>query len=160
MMAMTTRKKTEHALFGQPSSLPPLQLPINLDVLLLVWKYKCDDVQKKYANVDKIIKEAAKDITDAWEKAIANRKSVPLLPQCNVEKRLRRLYDKGLEVNKNKNMNRKRKFTEEMQQLFDICTCCCPIISCEEIKCKLKGCDGAHLNCKFDLKVAKREISS
>jgi hypothetical protein len=42
--------------------------------------------------------------------------------------------------------------------LFDICSCDCVTISCQDIKCRAKKCDGYHLDCKCEVKVPKIEI--
>ena len=45
-----------------------------------------------------------------------------------------------------------------MEKLFDICSCIYPDISCQTAKCKLKTCDGVHLDCRCDIKVPEKEI--
>ena len=42
--------------------------------------------------------------------------------------------------------------------MFDICSCDCVTISCQDIKCRAKKCDGYHLDCKCEVKVPKIEI--
>ena len=156
-----TRIQTEHPLFGSPSDLPPLQLPTLGDALRLIWRNKCEEEQDgdfKLADKNKAIKLAVDDISLLWEKAIGDRKTVPLISQKAIEGRLKRSYEKGVALVRNKNKKDIPQFKESLSKLFDICSCTCSSISCLDIKCKLKKCDGYHLSCKCEIKVPQREI--
>ena len=88
-----------------------------------------------------------------------DRLTIPLLEQKTIENKLKRLYKKGLLVNKNKrNLVKLNEFKMEMGAFFDVCSCACPSASCFQVYCKAKNCDGFHLACKCDVKVPKREI--
>ena len=160
MASHRTRAKTEHPLFGQAADLPANQLPTIGDALKLILKYKSEDQEgnTRFGDKNLAIKEAAQDVTNHWIKAVADRTKVPLLPQKLVEGRLRKLYDKGIGIVKNRKQKEIPVFQTDMQKLFDICSCTCPDISCKLAKCQLKQCDGFHLDCRCDVKVPKREI--
>ena len=160
MAGHRTRAKTEHPLFGQAADLPANQLPTIGDALKLILKNKSEDQEgnTRFGDKNLAIKEAAQDITNHWIKAVADRTKVPLLPQKLVEGRLRKLYDKGIGIVKNRKQKEVPVFQTDMQKLFDICSCTCPDISCKLAKCQLKQCDGFHLDCRCDVKVPKREI--
>ena len=95
-----TRKGTEHAVFGQADPLPVHKLPLNAEVLrnCLRYKYKAG----RFADVNEIVKKAASDVSGRWARAIGDRLTIPLLDQKTIENKLKRLYKKGLLVNKNK----------------------------------------------------------
>lgn len=164
----STRKQVEHGVFGHPSDLPPSQLPTLGDVLRQVWKYKCEEeevTQRKFVQKNDALNQALSDVSDLWEKAIGNRKEVPLISVKAGIGRLKRIYEKGIDLNKKKIKNDSPKVKEEilkfkdnMLKLFDICSCSCSSISCQLVRCKLKQCDGFHLDCRCDIKVPKREI--
>ena len=160
MASHRTRAKTEHPLFGQAADLSANQLPTIGDVLKLVLKYKAGDQEgnTRFGDKNLAIKEAAQDVTNLWIKAVADRTKVPLLPQKLIEGRLRKLYDKGIGIVKNRKQKEFPAFQTDMQKLFDICSCTCPDISCKQANCQLKQCDGFHLDCRCDVKVPKREI--
>ena len=101
---------------------------------------------------------APQDCSEIWEKAIGDRKVAPLLSQKVIEERLRKLYSRGIGINKNKNVSKKAAFQEGMKELFDICSCFCPTASCQDVRCKTNECDGYHLDCHCDIKVPKREV--
>ena len=164
----STRKQVEHGVFGHPSDLPPSQLPTLGDVLRQVWKYKCEEeevTQRKFVQKNDALNQALSDVSDLWEKAIGNRKEFPLISVKAGIGRLKRIYDKGIDLNKKKIKNDSPKVKEEilkfkdiMLKLFDICSCSCSSTSCQLMRCKLKQCDGFHLDCRCDIKVPKREI--
>ena len=94
-----------------------------------------------------------------WARAIGDRLTIPSLYQKTIENKLKRLYKKGLLVNKNKQKFVKlNEFKMEMGEFFDVCSCTCASASCFQVHCKAKNCDGFHLACKCNVKVPKREI--
>ena len=132
------------------------KLPSKGDMLKNCWQYKCDS--GKFADVSMIVKMAAQDCSEIWEKAIGDRKVAPLLSQKVIEERLRKLYSRGIGINKSKNVSKKAAFQEGMKELFDICSCFCPPASCQDVRCKTKECDGYYLDCHCDIKFPKREV--
>jgi hypothetical protein len=104
------------------------------------------------------IKEAALDVSNMWIKTVEDRTKVPQVSQKLVEDRLRKIYDKGLGIVKNKKQQEIPGFKEYIGKLFDNCSCTCFDISCKVAKCKLKKCDGFHLDCRCEVKVPKREV--
>ena len=127
MASHRTRAKTEHSLFGQAADLPANQLPTIGDVLKLVLMYKAEDQEgnARFGDKNLAIKEAAQDVTNLWMKALADRTKVPLLPQKLIKGRLRKLYDKGIGIVKNRKHKEFPPFQADMQKLFDICSCTC-----------------------------------
>ena len=55
----------------------------------------------RFADVNDIVKKAAVDVSAIWARAIGDRLTIPLLDQKTIENKLKRLYKKGLLVNKN-----------------------------------------------------------
>ena len=104
MSKILTRKQTDHELFGQASSLPPHKLPTNGDALRLIRKYKYD-FEGKFSNMNYIYNLVANEIRHFWKKAISNRKSVPLISHKAIFYRLKRIYDKGIQLQRNKPKN-------------------------------------------------------
>ncbi|QQP38148.1 Uncharacterized protein FKW44_018646 [Caligus rogercresseyi] len=155
-MAKSTRSFTHHTLFGSACVLPVNKLPSKGDMLRCCWQYKCD--YGKFTDVAFIIKLASKDCTEIWRKAIGDRKNAPLLNQNAVEEKLKKLYKRGIDINKNASSGKKILFLKELNELFDICNCQCPPTSCHISRCKSKECDGYHLNCQCEVKVPKREV--
>ena len=105
------------------------------------------------------MKKAALDVSAISARAIGDRLIILLLDQKAIENKLKRLYKKGLLVNKSKrNLVKLNEFKMEMGEFFDVCSCTCPSASCFQVHCKAKNCDGFHSACKCDVKVPKREI--
>ena len=119
-MAGRTRAKMEHLLFGQPSDLPSAQLSTVGDALKLILLYKSED--------------EAGNISTIWIQAVADRTKVPIVHQKLVEDRLRKIYDKGIGILKNRRQKKIPGFKEKMENLFDICFSICPDISCQTAK--------------------------
>ena len=115
MAASRTRRKLEHPLFGHPSELPAYQLPTLGDVLRLVWKYKCEDeaLEKKFSSKSDALSQAVTAVSELWETAIGNRKIVPLISLKAAIGRLKRVYDKGIELVKKNSKNDSPKYREE-----------------------------------------------
>ena len=103
------------------------------------------------------MKKAALDVSAIWARAIGDRLIIPLLHQKTIKNELKRLYKKGLLVNKNK-VVKLNELKTKMGKFFDVCSCTCPSASCFQVHCKAKNCDGFHLACKCDVKVPKRAI--
>ena len=98
MRKRITRKGTEHAVFGQADPLPAHKLPLNGEVFRNCWRYKCE--VGRFADVNEIVKKAAFDVSAIWARAIGDRLTISLLDQKIIENKLKRLYNKGLLVNK------------------------------------------------------------
>ena len=167
MATKRTRTYTNHPIFGQPSDLPANVLPTNGDVLRYVWKVKCDmeetAVGKRFKAADKntTIKQAISIVTEKWEMAVADRTKMPLKRTKAMESQLKRMYDKGFNLNantKNKEHTKVTQFREEMKTLFDVCLCQCSQVSCETVYCKITSCEEVHLSCSCEVKVPKREL--
>ena len=155
-----TRSKTSHFLVGEPSELPVGQLPTNGDVLRLIWHYRC--LQNR-TDTRYILRDAAQDIEDLWEKAITDRTElkVPIITREAILQRLQRLYRKVCDINKNKvKAPQVEEFKLSLNNLFDICTCQCPYASCIDIrpKCNNEYCNGYHMLCRCTIKIPKCEI--
>ena len=121
------------------------------------WRYKCE--AGRFADVNKILQKAALNVFTIWARAIGDWLTIPLLDQKTIENKLKRLYKKGLLVNKNKqNLVKLNEFKIEMSEFFDVCNCACPSAFCFQVHYKAKNCDGFHLDCRCDVKVPKREI--
>ena len=159
---MTKRKRitwkgTEHAVFGQADPFSAHKLPLHGEVLRNCLRYKCE--AGRFADVNEILKQAALDVFAIWARTIGDRLTILLLNQKTIENKLKRLYKKGLLVNKNKrNLVKLNEFKMEMGQFFDVCSYTCPSASCFQVHCKTKNFDGFHLDCRCDVKVPKREI--
>ena len=125
-------------------------------------KYKLEDVEvtnHKFATKNEAIKKAVTDVASLWEKAIGDRSKAPILPDKTISNRIRRIYEKGLEITRNHSKDEVvNKFKDDMENLFDICSCSCPSGSCAAAKCKSNKCDGYHLLCNCQIKVPKMEV--
>ena len=112
------------------------------DSLRLIWNLKCTQEEKaiafKLSEKSNAIIEAALEISSLWEKAIGFRKTVPLISQKAIEGRLKRKYEKGIDLIKNKNKKDIPEYEEELNKLFDICSCECSPTTCQDIKCRAK----------------------
>ena len=99
-----TRTQTDHPVIGTPSDLPSSKLPTNGDALRLFWKIKCDNDCDNFKITDNTSAktEAADQISDVWVRALGDRKSAPIINQKAVETKLKRLYDKAIELKKSK----------------------------------------------------------
>ena len=89
---------------------------------------------------------------------MGDRETVRLISQKNIEGRLKRKYEKGIYLIRNTIKKDIPTYEEEQNSLFYICSCDCVTISCQDIKCRAKKCDGYHLDCKCEVKVPKIEI--
>ena len=149
-----TKKKYAKDDIGGPAELPPNQLPTKRDALKYMRKLM-DSYHGKQYMVRDIVSEASKAILLIWEKAISDRDQAPLVDSYIIEKRMERLYRSFVENKKKKKLN---KNSEDLDKLFDICSCTCPRLSCDEYKCTCESCSVVHINCKCLVKIPKREL--
>ena len=72
-----------------------------------------------------------------------------LVPESAVLLRMTRIYERALQVNKNKlSAKAKKIFTDSLDKVFDILVCQCPIEKCPKSDCNPAHClDGAHITC-------------
>ena len=158
-----SRTKTENPIYGHPQALPTSQLPTEEDALRYIDKLRLEEQEKlnashwKLVNKSAIVSRAAQDIVNLWQQAVRDRDKIPVLDVKIVTTRLQRLYEKCRAILRSK-QNVVDSMKVDIKKLFDICSCQCQRIDCESIKCKLKSCDGFHLDCKCKVKVPKREI--
>ena len=93
-------------------------------------------------------------------RVIGDRLTIPVMDERGIENKLKRLYKKGLLVNKNKrNLVKLNEFKMEMGEFFDVCSWTCPSAYFQE-HCKTENCDGFHLACKCDVKSPKRATNT
>ena len=136
---------------------PLRRLRVNGEVLRNCWRYKCE--AGRFADVNEIVKKAALDVFAIWARVIGDRLTIFLLNQKTIENKLKRLYKKGLLINKNKqNFVKLKEFKMKMGEFFDVCSCTYLSASCFQVHCKAKNCNGFHLACKCDVKVPKCKI--
>ena len=84
--------------------------------------------------MNEIVKKAALDVSAIWARAIGDRLIIPLLDQKAIENKLKRLYKKGLLVNKSKrNLVKLSKFKMKTSKFFDVFSCTCPSASCFQV---------------------------
>lgn len=88
------------ALFDSASVLPMDKC----EMLQNCWRYKC--AEGKFAVASMIIKISAEDCSEIWEKAIGNS-------QKSIEEMLGKLYSRAIEVNKNKNVDKRLPFRKK-----------------------------------------------
>ena len=74
----------------------------------------------------------------------------------------KRIYEKAIDYLKMDIVKRYKstsfiEFRNNLEHLFDICSCSCLLISCEESRppCRSKNCDGFHIDCICAIKIPK-----
>ena len=138
-----TRKDTKQALFVHAHPLSAHQLSSIGDALRNCWRYKSE--AGRFAHVNEIAKKAALGVSAIWAGAIGDRLTISLLDQKVIQDKLKRLYKKGLFVSRKKrHLTKLNEFKMEMNKFFDICSCMCPSVSCFQVHCIAKNCDGFH----------------
>ena len=94
--------------------------------MVKTWNLKCLQEEKgtdvKISDKKDVIKQAALEISSLWEKEIGDQKPVPLISQKAIEARLKRKYDKGIELIRTKKKKDMPNYEEELNSLFDICS--------------------------------------
>ena len=155
-MAVSLRSK-EDQIFGFPSLLPENVLPTRSDILkrmLLSKQSLAETTGKTIIPVTQIVKPIIGEVILLWGKA-----SLPTIAYKGIEKALSKLWEQA--KNGLKNEKAKEQVQMEKLQLFDICSCKCKRISCEQKGCKSDDCEEVHIDCTCEpLKmVPERELS-
>ena len=168
-----TRSSTAHALFGQPTYLPPSQLPTGGDICRLMLQIGQDQTRSSGQFPDKasLVQKATEILISKWEESIMDTKGgkvkIPIITKSGISKKIKTMYEAGIKWSKHplapeaKMKNEKyRAYIKSLDKLFDICSFKCPLDAknCEEASCSVKECSGNHIKCQCDITVPKREI--
>ena len=152
-MADSLRSK-ENQVSGSSAPLPQNVLPTKGDVLKrLHLSRQTLTLQRGNVKipVPDIVSPVLDELLHLWERA-----SIPTISIKGIEKALIKLWGNIRSASKNECL--KAKWEEEKDSLFDICSCKCPQISCEELKCSKTDCNDAHISCTCDQRVPSHEV--
>ena len=143
-MATSLRSK-DHGISGSSAPLPNHVLPTKLQVLksLQLSKENLIADGKKQPSVNDIIKPVLSDLFLVW-----NRASIPTITYKGVEWDLKKLWESMRDANKN--ASKRKRWESEQDLLFDICSCKCPQILCEDFNCLQDFCDVPHIRCQCE----------
>ena len=141
------KAKTRHSsgsCFGPACSLPDVgSLYTVRDVLagLQMVKDLNPDQTMRWA-----VTQTASAVRAKWD---ATNPQLVLIPDYPVLTKITRLYEKALQINNNKVTARvKHSFTDQLDKIFDILVCQCPIEKCAKPDCNPAHCHGgAHITC-------------
>ena len=155
-----TRNETVDKLLGQPADLPENRLPSKGDIGRAILFHQ-NDLQNEsmskrnvpFAQVNKIL---SPKVLGIWQKA-----SIPCQMLKSIDKKVSDLWDKHRKL-----LMSKKDISEtikaEWNQLFDICLCKCPFVTCEDANCQITKCTAYHgltCDCPKEKKVPKNELS-
>ena len=120
-------------------------------------------IRKNFRAADQkaTIKQGIAVVKEKWKMAVFDRKKILNKYTKAMETQLKRLYENGITLIANTSKKgdfQIMKFIDGMRDLFDVCTCICPQISCDAAECKTPSCDKVHLKCSCDVKVPKRGL--
>ena len=122
MASCSTRSSTEHAIFGQPATLPSNQLPTCEDVIKLYWFYQKQ--QNEMTTIHDYATRIAIDVKDLYHKA-----GIPTIKLPNIVQKVKRLIEKMQKLlkhpEKKRSMESFKAKVETFGQLFDVCSCRC-----------------------------------
>ena len=152
-------RSNEHQIFGFPSLLPQNVLPSKSDILKRLLLSKRNLAETTYGKtiipVGQIVKPIIGELILLWDNA-----SIPTIAYKGIEKALIKLWEQAKKGSKNESL--KEQVMKEKSQLFDICSCKCAKILCEQNECKTVDCEEVHIDCKCEppkKKVPERELS-
>lgn len=122
MATYATRRSTEHAIFGQPATLPTNQLPSCADVVKLYLFYQKQ--QNEVFTIHDYATRISKEVKDLYDKAC-----IPTIKLSSIIQKVKRLVEKMQELGK---YAEKKRTLETFQSkvnlfdtLFDVCSCRC-----------------------------------
>ena len=141
----TSLRSNDHGISGSSAPLPNHVLPTKLQVLksLQLSKENLIADGKKQPSVNDIIKPVLSDLFLVW-----NRASIPTITYKGVEWDLKKLWESMRDANKN--ASKRKRWESEQDLLFDICSCKCPQILCEDFNCLQDFCDVPHIRCQCE----------
>ena len=112
-----------------------------------------------------MVKEVADCILHRWETLLGDIKQLPLIDDKQIFNKIKRIYEKGIDyltmdVVKRYKSTSFIEFRNNLEHLFDICSCSCLLISCEKSRppCRSKNCYRFHIDCICAIKIPKRGI--
>jgi len=154
-MAESVRSK-DRQVTGSLSPLPQNVLPTKLQVLrqLQIEKENLISGGNKKPQVQSFVKPVISQLILVWGRA-----SIPTISYRAIEKALANLWTEGMQVSRSESSKNKWETTKD--QLFDICSCKCPIIPCSEFLKDQDHCQDHHIDCNCQPKdrVPANEVS-
>ena len=163
-MASGTRASTNSYLskmIGRPEDLPAADLPTKRNVLQQVLKLRLQD-PRYFRNIPiaELAGRVGKMVIGSWMR-INYRMEKALVTEQEVSRRIaalwqkleevasdgRRKKGKGKRKKKGENEKDKARFSSDLDTLFDICICHCPIKSCSDLGCASECLKTVHINC-------------
>ena len=118
--------------------------------------------QFRFTETNKVVKEVADCIIHRWETLLGDIKQLLLIDDKQIFNKIKRIYEKGIDYLKMGTVKRYKstsfiEFRNNLEHLFDICSCSSLLISCEKSRppCRSKNCDSFHINCICAIKIPK-----
>src|SRR5438552_5166641 len=121
MTTATTRRSTEHSIFGSTQPLPKSQLPTSADVFRAYHYYLKFNNSSSLYDRSSMVAQEVKQIYDAA--------SIPTIEIKSITKRVQRLVNKVQELGKysecKKSSQKYKEKVENFHTMFDVCCCNC-----------------------------------
>ena len=174
MAGSSTRSSDQNhltELVGSPADLPLSDLPTRRNILQKMLLERLQDPRdtRNIPNME-IAGKVARAAMAAWRRinarmAIVKEKEV-VRKVCTLWERLEGVTYEGRKKKKGKKKKygqaakEKEKFLEDLDRLFDICVCHCPILTCIEYSCQNDCQAKVHIDCSctLDAKIPHMEL--
>ena len=148
-------------MIGKPEDLPAADLPTKRNVLQQVLKLRLQDPRySRSIPITELAGRVGKMVIESWMR-INYRMEKALVTEQEVSRRItalwqkleevasdgRRKKSKGKRKKKGESDKEKARFSSDLDTLFDICSCHCPIKSCSDLGCASECLQAVHINC-------------
>ena len=153
-MAAKTRKKSSSHLsmyLGVGQELPLNQLPTLRDLLRYgIYLREVSHVDKLFYPIDTLVEDMMLALMAQWTKANAQLKHPILVHPDTIRKRLKTSWENAFKLSTGRGKLKEReKLALQLDKLFDILYCHCPIYLCSEFECDPDDCKkDCHIKCK------------
>ena len=144
-----TRHSSGNKIVGESSELPNSDLPTVRNILAygLLLKERSAEASHLVSNQD-LANELCVAVKNVWARVNVQIISEGVIQNDkNIIKRIKSDWEMMTKVsNKKAKKKDEQLFMEKLDRAFNILTCHCPFVSCQEVKCN--GCENAiHLSC-------------
>ena len=164
-MTTKTRNKTASHMsvyLGAGKELPPSQLPTLRDLLRYgLYLKEVSNKDRRNYTTDNLITDIMPALLAQWGKANAQLVHPVLIAERTIHLKLKACWENAFKLSTGQGkLKDKEKLSLQLDKLFDILRCHCPINLCVEIGCSLTCKQEAHItcNCKREEKIPVLEL--
>ena len=134
---------------GRGKELHPSELPTLRDVLRygLLLREECNIDGKNYPT-SVLAKDIYHKVIEKWQHANSSFQSPVLVSRVTIVERIKDSWEQARNISLGRgNLSSKQSFICKLDKLFDILTCKCDIVQCDDYSCTESCTKQAHVKC-------------